>query len=235
MSALCLIPARGGSKRIPRKNIIPFCGKPLIAHSIGNALNSGIFDAVVVSSDDEEIIAVARTYGATVPFVRPQNLSDDFASSTEVVRHAITTLAEAGQHYELVCCLYATAPLVDAGILREAFAEFKRGGAEFLFSAAEFSAPIQRAFYLDEERRVRMFDEGQYFSRSQDLTPAFFDAGAFYFGKSRAWMEGGVMFRPHAAAFVLGRNLVCDIDTPQDLEWAKILYQNKEEQCLLKK
>lgn len=234
MKSLCLIPARGGSKRIPHKNIIPFCGKPLIAHSIENALNSGIFDSVVVSSDDEEIIKVARQYGAFVPFVRPKNLSDDYSSSTEVVKHAINFFSQRGENFGTVCCLYATAPLIDRMILKEAFDEFKQSGADFLFSVSEFSAPIQRAFYLTDEKRVQMFDEGKYFSRSQDLTPAFFDAGAFYFGKAKAWLEEEMMFRPHSAAFVLPRHLVCDIDTPQDLEWAKILYQNKEKQCLSK-
>lgn len=234
MKTLCVIPARGGSKRIPRKNIVSFCGKPLIAHSIENALNSSIFDSVIVSSDDEEIIKVAKHYGASVPFVRPKNLSDDYSSSTEVIKHAINFFSQKGENFETVCCLYATAPLIDMMILKKAFDKFKQSGASFLFSVSEFGAPIQRAFYLTNEKRVQMFDESKYFVRSQDLEKAYFDAGAFYFGKAKAWLEEEVMFRPHSTAFVLPRHLVCDIDTPQDLEWAKILYQNKEKQCLLK-
>lgn len=225
--SICIIPARGGSKRIPRKNVINFAGKPLIAHSIENALNSGIFDEVVVSTDDEEIASVAKDFRASVPFMRPKELSDDYSSSSAVITHAIKELAQMGREFASVCCLYATAPLIDSEILRRAFTEFKSEECEFLFGVCVFDYPIQRAFMLDEKKRVQMFDESKYYARSQDLTPAFHDAGAFYFGKTSAWLEEKMTFKPYSKAFLLPRNLVCDIDTMQDLEFAKILFEIK--------
>ncbi|MBZ7936496.1 pseudaminic acid cytidylyltransferase [Campylobacter sp. B0100352/1] len=225
MKNLCIIPARGGSKRIPRKNIIDFLGKPLISYSIESALNSQIFDEVIVSSDDEEIIETALKFGSKIPFKRSAHLSDDYASSTAVIQDVIQILQKQGQNYDHVCCLYATAPLISADILKQAFENFIQNKSQFLFSACEFDYPIQRAFYLDEKKQVYMFDEKYYQSRSQDLTKAYHDAGAFYFGTSKAWLENDFMFRPHSSVFLLPRNLVCDIDTPQDLEFAKILYR----------
>lgn len=230
MKNLCIIPARGGSKRIPKKNIIDFLGKPLIAYSIENALNSGIFDEIIISSDDEEIIKIACKYGAKAPFVRDERLSDDHSSSTEVIKNAIEILAQKGQIYDNVCVLYATAPLIDGEILQKAFKKFLENKSEFLFSATEFDYPIQRAFYLDEKNQVHMFDEKFYHMRSQDLTKAYHDAGAFYFGKSKAWLENNFLFKPYSSVHLLPRSLVCDIDTLEDLEFAKILYKAKK--CL---
>ena len=231
MKNLCIIPARGGSKRIPHKNIVDFCGKPLIARSIENALNSGIFDEVIVSSDDEKIIQVALNFGAKVPFVRDKSLSDDYASSTEAIKDAIKRLEISGQKYDNVCCLYATAPLISAEILKQAFDEFIKNKTKFLFAAGEFNSPIQRAFKL-VENKVYMFDESKYFTRSQDLTRAFYDAGAFYFGTSLAWLEEEIMFKPYSSVFLLAKNLVCDIDTLEDLEFAKKLFLiNQGEKC----
>jgi len=256
MKNLCIIPARGGSKRIKHKNIIDFCGKPLIARSIENALNSGIFNEVMISSDDEKIIEVALSCGASSPIKRPSELSDDFSSSSEVVKFMIKELEKRGLKYDSVCCLYATAPLISAEILKQAFESFKKSAfknevltknsnenskqknknvnenlktnlneeCEFLFAATAFDYPIQRAFGLLDDDRVSMFDESKYYARSQDLTPAYHDAGAFYFGKSRAWFEKDFMFKPYAKAFLLPRHLVCDIDTQEDLEFAKKLF-----------
>ncbi|TQR59610.1 pseudaminic acid cytidylyltransferase [Campylobacter troglodytis] len=224
---LCVIPARGGSKRIPRKNIVEFEGKPLIAHSIENALNSSIFDEVIVSTDDEEIASISRKFKAKIPFMRPKELSDDYAPTNAVISHAIKELASLGQDFETVCCLYATAPLIDSEILKQAYAEFKEKDCEFLSTACEFSYPIQRAFMLDKDKRITMFDESSYYERSQDLTPAFHDAGAFYFGKSQAWLEGKQAFKPHSRAFLLPRHLVCDIDSLEDLEFARLLFKFK--------
>ncbi len=223
--SICIIPARGGSKRIPRKNLADFVGKPLIAHSIENALNSGVFDEVVVSTDDDEIAAVAREFGAKTPFMRPKELSDDYSSSSAVITHAVRYLGELGFDFSSVCCLYATAPLINGRILKQAYAKFCEQKCEFLFSACAFGAPIQRAFALDSNKRVQMFDEGKYSARSQDLTPAYHDAGAFYFGTKAAWLAEKMLFKPYAAAFLLPPNLVCDIDTREDLEWARMLYE----------
>ncbi|EAL3888375.1 pseudaminic acid cytidylyltransferase [Campylobacter lari] len=225
MKNICIIPARGGSKRIPKKNIINFLGKPLIVYSIENALNSGVFDDVVISSDDNEIIEIALRYGAKAPFIRKKELSDDYTSSTTVIQDAIITLEEQGISFENVCCLYATAPLIDKFILRQAFEQFSQDECKFLFSACEFDYPIQRSFYLDEQNKVYMFDKSNYNKRSQDLTKAYHDGGAFYFGKKEAWLKESFMFESHSKAFLLPRNKICDIDTFEDLEFAKMLYQ----------
>lgn len=218
---ICIIPARGGSKRIPGKNIKDFLGKPLIAYSIESALNSKVFSDVIVSTDDEAIANVAMEFGASVPFFREASLSDDYATSTDVIKDAIR---RANSSFSDVCCLYATAPLITAEILKEAADEFKKDECEFLFSATAFDFPIQRAIKLDENARVSMFYPQFEKTRSQDLESAFHDAGAFYFGKKEAWLECSAIFAPHSKAYLLPRNLVCDIDTLEDFEFAKKLY-----------
>ena len=218
---ICIIPARGGSKRIPGKNIKDFLGKPLIAYSIEAALNSKVFSEVIVSTDDEMIANVAREFGASVPFFREASLSDDYATSTDVIKDAIRRV---NSSFSDVCCLYATAPLIRAEILKEAAEEFKKQECKFLFSATAFDFPIQRAIKLDENARVSMLYPQFEKKRSQDLEPAFHDAGAFYFGKKEAWLECSVLFAPHSKAYLLPRNLVCDIDTIEDFEFAKKLY-----------
>ena len=218
---ICIIPARGGSKRIPGKNIKDFLGKPLIAYSIESALNSKVFNEVIVSTDDEMIANVAREFGASVPFFREASLSDDYATSTDVIKDAIR---RANSSFSDVCCLYATAPLITAEILKEAAGEFKKDECKFLFSATAFDFPIQRAIKLDQNARVSMFYPQFERTRSQDLEPAFHDAGAFYFGKKEAWLQCSAIFAPHSKAYLLPRNLVCDIDTLEDFEFAKKLY-----------
>ena len=218
---ICIIPARGGSKRIPGKNTKDFLGKPLIAYSIEAALNSKVFSEVIVSTDDEMIANVAREFGASVPFFRDASLSDDYATSTDVVKDAIKRI---NSSFSDVCCLYATAPLITAAILKEAAGEFKKHECKFLFSTTAFDFPIQRAIKIDENARVSMFYPQFEKTRSQDLEPAFHDAGAFYFGKKEAWLECSAIFAPHSKAYLLPRNLVCDIDTLEDFEFAKKLY-----------
>ena len=218
---ICIIPARGGSKRIPGKNIKDFLGKPLIAYSIEAALNSKVFNEVIVSTDDEIIANVAREFRANVPFFRDASLSDDYATSTDVIKDAI---GRVNSSFNDVCCLYATAPLITAEILKEAAGEFKKQECKFLFSATAFDFSIQRAIKLDENARVSMFYPQFEKTRSQDLEPAFHDAGAFYFGKKEAWLECSAIFAPHSKAYLLPRNLVCDIDTLEDFEFAKKLY-----------
>ena len=219
--ALCVIPARGGSKRIPRKNVKDFLGKPLIAYSIEAALNSGVFECVIVSTDDTEIANVAVKFGAQVPFMRDASLSDDYATSSDAVADAATRL----DGYSYVCCLYATAPLITGEILREAYGKFEESECEFLFSATEFSFPIQRAIRLGKDGAASMFYPQFALTRSQDLERAYHDAGAFYFGRREAWLEKKPIFAPHSRAFLLPRNLVCDIDTPEDFEFAQKLYR----------
>lgn len=223
--SICIIPARGGSKRIPRKNLVDFAGIPLIAHSIKNAINSGVFDYVVVSSDDEEILSTANKFGALTPFVRPANLSDDFTSTADVVCHAIIECERLfGISFKTACCLYATAPLISSEILAAAAQKFEILDKKFLFSICEFGYPIQRALRLFNNG-VAMFEPKHALTRSQDLEPAFHDAGAFYFGLKKAWLDGELVFSSHSNGFILPRHLVCDIDTLQDLEFARKLYQ----------
>jgi pseudaminic acid cytidylyltransferase len=222
---LCVIPARGGSKRIPRKNIKEFCGKPMIAYSIQAALASQSFDRVVVSTDDAEIAEVAKTFGAEAPFMRPQELANDFAGTIPVIKHAIEWFEQNGQAPSLVCCLYATAPFVQAKSIHQALDTLQTSEADYCFTATSFPFPIQRAIKIKENKRVEMFYPEHFSTRSQDLEEAYHDAGQFYWGKSNAWKEEVQIFSDKATAHVLPRHLVQDIDTPEDWKRAELMYQ----------
>jgi pseudaminic acid cytidylyltransferase len=173
--AIAIIPARGGSKRIPKKNIKDFFGKPLIAYSIELALKSEIFDRVIVSTDDEEITKIAKKYGAEVPFVRPKELSDDFTSSGDVVNHAIKFLKNNGEEFKYVCTIYATAPLLQKKYLIEGYKKIKSSNAHMTFSATSMPFPIQRTFKLTKDGRCEMFWPQNFKKRSQDLEEAYQD------------------------------------------------------------
>jgi len=222
---LAIIPARGGSKRIPRKNIKAFCGKPMIAYSIEAAQKSGCFDKIVVSTDDEEIAALARSLGAEVPFMRPKELSDDHTATIPVIAHAITASVRDLSEVEAVCCIYATAPFVQAQYIQEAYEKLTATKASYAFSATSFAYPIQRAIRLTKEDRVEMFSPENFNTRSQDLEEAYHDAGQFYWGTPEAWLEGQVIFAPHSTAVLLPRHLVQDIDTPEDWIRAEFMYK----------
>lgn len=213
---LAVIPARGGSKRIARKNIKLFCGKPMLAWSIEATKNSGCFDAIVVSTDDEEIAEVARKYGASVPFLRPAELSDDITGTSPVVRHAIDALAAQGHEFDKVACIYATAPFLSADSLKDAMRLLERDAPSYVFSVTSFPYPIQRALRLNEQRRAEMFSPEHGLTRSQDLEEAFHDAGQFYLGSSHSWLAKKGMFNSAAFAYVLPRYRVQDIDTQED-------------------
>ena len=219
---LAIIPARGGSKRIPRKNIKPFCGKPMIAWSIEAAIRSGCFDQVVVSTDDAEIADVARQYGASVPFMRPAELSDDYTGTLPVIRHAIEWFNGQGQTVEQVCCLYATAPFVCVEDIQRGLQILEETGSDYAFSVTSYAFPIQRAIRLTEQGRVEMFSPEHFNTRSQDLEEAYHDAGQFYWGRASAWLQGKMIFSPDSAPVLLPRHRVQDIDTPDDwlrAEW----------------
>lgn len=222
---LAIIPARGGSKRIPRKNIKLFCEKPMIAWSIEAALQSGCFDQVIVSTDDEEIADVARRYGATVPFVRPAELSDDHTGTIPVIRHAIEWVNAQGQSVEQACCLYATAPFVSPEDIRRGFDTLLETGSDYAFSVTSYAFPIQRAIRLNAEGRVEMFNPEHFNTRSQDLEEAFHDAGQFYWGKADAWLQGRMIFSPASVPVALPRHRVQDIDTPEDWVRAEWLFK----------
>lgn len=216
---LAIIPARGGSKRIPRKNIKLFCGKPMIAWSIEAALRSGCFDQVVVSTDDAEIAEAARQHGADVPFMRPTELSDDHTGTIPVIRHAIEWFIQQGHTVEQACCLYATAPFVTVEDLNRGMQVLQGNDCDYAFSVTSYAFPIQRALRINERGRVEMVNPEHFNSRSQDLEEAFHDAGQFYWGRADAWLQGKQIFSPDALPVLLPRHRVQDIDTPED--WAR--------------
>ena len=221
MSCVAIIPARGGSKRIPRKNLKPFDGVPMIVRSIRKALESGLFDAVVVSTDDDEIADVARANGAEVPFMRPADLADDFTGTAAVIAHALQQLPV----FDYACCVYATAPLLQARYLRQGLELLKQHPHKsFAFSVCGFGFPVQRALTLDEEGALTSLYPEFRTTRSQDLPEAFQDAGQFYWGRSEAWLRGETLFSPASLPVILPRYLVQDIDTPEDWQRAEYLY-----------
>ncbi|HCJ28766.1 MAG TPA: pseudaminic acid cytidylyltransferase [Pseudomonas sp.] len=227
---LAIIPARGGSKRIPRKNIKPFCGKPMIAWSIEAALQSGCFDQVIVSTDDAEIAKVAREHGAEVPFMRPAELSDDHTGTIPVIRHALEWFNCQGQSIEQACCLYATAPFVSAEDLRRGLDILQGNDCDYAFSVTSYAFPIQRAICINGEGRVTMFNPEHFNTRSQDLGEAFHDAGQFYWGRAEAWLQGEIIFGPDSLPVLLPRHLVQDIDTPEDWVRAEWLFKSMQAQ-----
>ncbi|MGR4037868.1 pseudaminic acid cytidylyltransferase [Pseudomonas sp. 910_21] len=225
MSCLALIPARGGSKRIARKNLRAFDGVPMLARSIDKALSSGLFQRVVVSTDDPQIAELALACGAEVPFVRPQSLADDFTGTAAVIVHALQVLQEQGQAFEYACCIYATAPLLQVRYLRQGLETLvQHPDKAFAFSVCSFGFPVQRALTLDEQGALNALYPEFRQSRSQDLPLAYQDAGQFYWGRSQAWLEGEVLFSPRSLPVILPRHLVQDIDTEEDWRRAEYLY-----------
>lgn len=225
MSRIAVIPARGGSKRIPRKNIREFNGKPMIAWSIEAAAASRCFDEIIVSTDDQEIAECARRYGATVPFMRPAALSDDYTPTIPVVQHAIEHAKSRLPDLSAVCCIYATAPFLQADDISAALNELQATNARFVFSATSYSFPIQRAIRLLETGQVEMFNPAQFNTRSQDLEPAYHDAGQFYWGTVNAWASGAPIFSDQSRVLILPRHRVQDIDNPEDWRQAELIAQ----------
>jgi N-acylneuraminate cytidylyltransferase len=222
---IAVIPARGGSKRIPRKNIRMFCGKPIIAYSIAAAQQAGLFDQVVVSTDDDEIATVARDFGATTPFIRPKEIADDFTGTNAVVKHAVTWFNAQSNVVTHACCLYATAPLVQARFIAEGYEVLSRSDAAFAFSVTSYAFPIQRAVRITPDGRVDAIHPEHRMTRSQDLEHAYHDAGQFYWGTARAFLEDLPLFAPHSIGVILPRHFVQDIDTPEDWERAELMYR----------
>lgn len=213
---VAIIPARGGSKRIPRKNIREFAGKPMIAHSIECALRSGLFSRVVVSTDDAEISTVAREYGAEVPFTRPAALADDHAGTTEVVSHAVEWLRDDGSDFEAVCCIYATAPFVRSHDLESGLSLLRSDNWQYVFSATTFPAPVLRAFHRHADGGLEMLFPQHQRTRSQDLGEALHDAAQFYWGRPEAWLARAAIFERHSTVVLIPRWRVQDIDTEED-------------------
>lgn len=227
---MAVIPARGGSKRIPRKNVRAFRGKPVIAYSIEAACAAGCFDRVIVSTDDDEIAEVAGGHGAEVPFRRPAELSDDHTPTIPVVRHAIDWCAREGGTADYVCCLYATAPFVTPEMLRDGL-ELLLGepATEFVFSATEFSFPIQRALRVRADGTVEMFWPEHELTRSQDLPKAYHDAGQFYWGTREAFLTRSGFFNTKSRVSLFPPYRVQDIDTEEDWVRAEAIHRFLEE------
>jgi len=229
MKAVCIIPARGGSKRIPRKNIKDFLGKPLIAYSIAVALKSELFQKVVVSTDDSEIAKIAQEYGAEVPFVRPEYLGDDFTGSGDVVKHALSFLEDLGEQYDFLCTLYATAPLLQEKYLKEGLEKLQvNPDAHMAFSVTSMPFPIQRTFKINADNRCEMFTPEHYLTRSQDLEEAYQDAGQFYWENLHN-NATDITFGKSSIPIILPRHLVQDIDTLEDWKRAEIMYKVLQE------
>ena len=220
---IAVIPARGGSKRIPRKNIREFCGKPMIAWSIEAAKATGLFDRIIVSTDDAEIAEVAKCCSAEAPFIRPAELANDHAGTTEVIAHATRWLLSQGNDMDAVCCIYATAPFIQVEDIKRGLAALESGEWAYTFTATNFSAPIFRSFKQVAGGGVEMFFPEYYAVRSQDLPTALHDAGQFYWGRVSSWIESKPIFAPHSFPVLIPRWRVQDIDTPEDWERAEII------------
>ena len=222
---VALIPARGGSKRIPRKNIKFFCGKPIIAYSIETAFASKLFDKVIVSTDDKEIAETAKDYDAEVPFIRPAILSDDYTGTNAVIAHGVKWILEQGWELSAVCCIYATAPFMEKDDLIKAHDIFLTNKWKFVFSATSFVYPIQRAFKKLKTGGIKMFQPEHFQTRSQDLPAAYHDAGQFYFGKTEALLENIITFSEKSTIVTIPPYRAVDIDTEEDWIRAELIME----------
>ncbi len=224
MKALCIIPARGGSKRIPRKNIKPFLGKPIMTYSIEAALKSGIFDEVMVSTDDVEFAEVAQKYGASVPFLRSEATSNDYATTVDVLLEVIEKYKQQGKEFDIVCCLYSTAPFVTSERLKEAISKLS-DNVDACFTVVEYSYPIQRSLRMNEEGLIEMRDPEHLKSRTQYLEKTYHDAGQFYFMKTAAMEQEKTVWCKRTVPLVLSELEVQDLDTLTDWQLAEMKYE----------
>jgi len=223
---IAIIPARGGSKRIPRKNIKLFCGKPIIAYSIIAAQDTKLFDRIIVSTDDHEIADIALEWGAEIPFIRPQYLADDYAVTIDVINHGIEWLNKNDRRYDNACCIYPTAPFVRISDLKNGYELIKDTTTNFAFPVATFPSSIFRALKIEEHTNsLKMFWPEHLNTRTQDLPEALHDVGQFYWGKTDAFLKKLSMFEQHARPILIPRYLAQDIDTPEDWEQAELFYR----------
>ncbi len=222
---IAIIPARSGSKRIKRKNIKIFHNEPIISFSIRAALEAKCFDKIVVSTDDLEIKKVAEDYGAEVPFIRPSDLSDDNTGTIPVIAHAINWYKKNISDINFACCIYPTCPLLRSTHITNGLEIIQNTNASYVFTAAYFSSPIQRAFRINAQNEIEMFDATKYISRSQDLDPALYDAAQFYWGRSDAWTRNEPIFDKNSIALILPKILAQDINTEEDWRHVELLSQ----------
>jgi pseudaminic acid cytidylyltransferase len=219
---LAVIPARGGSKRIPRKNVRPFAGRPMIGYAVAAARAAQLFDRIIVSTDDAEIASISVSLGAEVPFMRPAELADDHTPTVPVVSHAIEACRALGWHASQVCCIYPGVPFLQAADLRAALALLEQG-ADYAFPVTPFPSAIQRALRREPDGSARPFFPEFASTRTQDLEPAFHDAGQFYWGRVEAWLAG-LNIHLHGRTILVPPWRVVDIDTQEDWRRAELLY-----------
>jgi pseudaminic acid cytidylyltransferase len=221
---VAIIPARGGSKRISNKNIKPFAGKPIISYSIKAAQETNLFDRLIVSTDSEQIAKVAKFYGAEVPFIRPTELADDFTGTVPVLLHALNWLNEHDSMTNYFCCIYATAPFVQAEHIIEGYKLLKKRNAATVFSVTTFPSRIFRALRICKDGRIKMFWPEHENSRSNDLPEAYHDAGQFYWGNTNRFLMEKKLYSSDSVPVILPRHIVQDIDTLEDWEKAEKMY-----------
>ncbi|MEI6757001.1 MAG: pseudaminic acid cytidylyltransferase [Chlorobium sp.] len=222
---IAIIPARGGSKRIPRKNIKNFAGKPMISHAITAAKLSGLFEHIVVSTDDDEIASIAQDWGAEIPFLRPSELANDYTATVPVIAHGINACNALGWDFNHVCCIYPGVPFLQINDLKGAFALLNEAKADYSFPVTEFPSAIQRALKrLDSGKMQPLYPQYE-LTRTQDLEPAYHDAGQFYWGTVSAWMQS-VKIHSSGVGYLIPNWRVVDIDTPEDWVRAEIIYKS---------
>lgn len=224
MKSLAIITARGGSKRIPRKNIKDFCSKPIIAYSIKAAIDSSVFDEVMISTEDEEIARISERYGAKIPFFRSEKTASDYATTTDVLMEVLDEYEKRGMHFDMACCIYPTAPFITSERLKEAVETLRKSDADTLIPVVGFSYPPQRALVIEDGRLVFKYPE-YLVARSQDLEKHYHDAGQFYVFKTKAFKETGNLMKGNIIPMVLDEMEVQDIDTEQDWELAQVKYK----------
>lgn len=223
MSTVAIITARGGSKRIPRKNIRPFLGKPILAYSIDAALQSGLFDEVMVSTDNDEIADIARQYGASIPFLRKAQTADDYATTADVLIEVLEQYAQQGKTFDYACCLYPTAPFVTATLLQNAFATLVENQFDTVYPVQPFSFPIQRAVLL-RDAQVHWCQPEHALTRSQDLEPTYHDAGQFYFFQTASFLQNHRLITTNSGGIVISEMQAQDIDTETDWQLAELKF-----------
>lgn len=224
MKNIAIIPARGGSKRIPRKNIKDFLGKPIIAYSIEAALNSGVFDEIMVSTDDKEIADIARKYGAKVPFYRSPKTSNDTATTADVLIEVVNEYKKTGQDFDYACCIYPCAPFINPQKIKEGFILIKEKNADNAMPIVQFSYPIQRALKI-ESNRLEMISPDNINARTQDLIPTYHDAGQYYWFNVNRFLQNKSLFSANTIAIITPESEVQDIDTEEDWEIAELKYK----------
>lgn len=224
---IAIIPARGGSKRIPRKNIKNFFGKPMLSWPITAAINSGLFERIIVSTEDSEIATIAKECGAEVPFVRPSRLADDHAATVPVIQDAITRLNLAAS--DRVCCIYPTAAFIRGAVLQAAFKLLQQSAADFVMPVTAFSCPLARALNLDSQGRLQLLHIENENSRTQDCATHYHDIGQFYLGTAAAWLSSKAFYAQDVRGLIVPRYLAHDIDTPEDWQYAELVFRQLAE------